>query len=195
MTSDGRASSFDAMFALGYVGLGGFLAVEALTRQPGAASSIDAGADDEGTTRRIVTAYVAAAGAAPALRLVSAPRLPRSVAIVGLAMQITGLGLRAWSMRVLGQSYSRTLRADVEQRVVDEGPYRLVRHPGYLGSLLVWIGFGLASRHPAVVALVSGLLGDAYRRRIDAEERLLRRDLPGYAEYARRTGALIPNVW
>lgn len=98
-------------------------------------------------------------------------------------------------MRTLGSSYSRTLRAEDEQRVVDEGPYRLIRHPGYLGSLFTWTGFGLTSGSLPVVATVSALLGRAYGHRIAAEEELLRRDLPGYVEYSRRTKKLIPFIW
>jgi protein-S-isoprenylcysteine O-methyltransferase Ste14 len=98
-------------------------------------------------------------------------------------------------MRTLGASYSRTLRTAEAQGVVDDGPYRLIRHPGYAGSLLTWTGFALTSGSLPVVGVVTGLLGRAYRRRIAAEEALLRRDLPGYTEYSRRTKRLIPFIW
>ncbi len=98
-------------------------------------------------------------------------------------------------METLGSAYSRTLRTEEEQRVIETGPYALVRHPGYLGSLLVWAGFALTSRNLAVVAIVGVLLGDAYRRRIEAEERLLRRNLPDYVGYSERTKRLVPWVW
>ncbi len=143
----------------------------------------------------IVAAYVTAALVAPALRRARAPRLPRGAGPAGIAFEVAGLGLRAWSMRTLGASYTRTLRAESAQALVETGPYRLVRHPGYAGSLLVWTGFALASRSTPVVALVGTLLGTAYARRIDAEEALLRRDLPGYAAYSRRTWRLIPYGW
>ena len=110
-------------------------------------------------------------------------------------MEAAGLGLRVWSMRTLRAAYTRTLRTAGDQTTVERGPYAVIRHPGYLGSLLVWVGFGLTSRSPAAVALVGGLLGRAYERRIAAEERLLERELPGYAEYARRTRRLIPLIW
>jgi protein-S-isoprenylcysteine O-methyltransferase len=98
-------------------------------------------------------------------------------------------------MRTLGASYTRTLRAEDQQGVVTTGPYSLVRHPGYAGSLLTWIGFALTSRRWAVAGLVAGLLGSVYTRRILAEETLLRRDLPGYGDYERSTKRLIPLVW
>ncbi len=178
----------------GYAGIGGFFALEVLNRKPGAASSMDAAADDQGTTRMLVTSY-ALATLAPMLAWNPRRRLPPAVAAVGLVMQASGIALRTWSMRVLGASYTRTLRTENDQRVVESGPYRLVRHPGYSGSLLTWAGFALTSRSVAVVMLVGALLGPVYRRRVIAEEQLLRRDLAGYADYCGRTSRLIPFVW
>lgn len=98
-------------------------------------------------------------------------------------------------MAKLSESYSRTLRTNDEQALIETGPYRLVRHPGYLGSLLTWSGFALASRSVPVIAIVGGLLGGAYRRRILAEEELLERELPGYKTDARRTSRLVAVIW
>ena len=180
---------------MGYGGLAGFFALEALTRKPGAASSLATSPDDRGTTRMIVTAYAVAAEAPLALRRFPLPQLPQLAGPVGIALQASGLALRTWSMRTLGTSYTRTLRTDNQQHVVDTGPYRFVRHPGYAGSLLTWAGFGLTSRSVPVVLLVAALLGRAYRQRIVTEENLLERELPGYAEYIHRTKRIVPFVW
>jgi protein-S-isoprenylcysteine O-methyltransferase Ste14 len=110
-------------------------------------------------------------------------------------LQALGLCIRARSMRTLGRSYTRTLRTEDTQDVIDSGPYALVRHPGYAGSLLIWTGFALTSRSVPVVVAVGALLGTAYQRRIAAEDELLRRELPGYAAYCERTKKLIPLVW
>jgi protein-S-isoprenylcysteine O-methyltransferase Ste14 len=179
----------------GYAGLAGFFAIEAAIRKQGSASSLSASEDDRDSTRSIVRAYVVAASLPLVLRGVPARRLPRASKLVGLALQAGGLALRFWSMRTLGDFYSRTLRTQEEQRVVETGPYRLVRHPGYLGSLLIWAGFALTSGSLPVAAGVTGVVGRAYGRRIEAEEQLLGRDLPGYDEYARRTWKLIPLIW
>jgi protein-S-isoprenylcysteine O-methyltransferase Ste14 len=182
-------------FLAGYAGVAGFLVLEAATRQRGNASSLDASRDDRGTTRLIVAAYATSVIAAPLLRRRAPHQLPRAAGPIGVGMQALGLGLRAWSMRTLGRSYTRTLRTEDAQRVVDSGPYRLVRHPGYAGSLLIWTGFALTSRNRLAVQVVGGLVGGAYHRRVAAEEALLRRELPGYAAYAARTKRLIPFVW
>ena len=193
----GRRSRSDgyAWFVAGSLGVAGFFVLEASTRRRGAASGLTASRDDRGTTRLIVAAYATAGLAAPLVRLMRPPQLPRAAAPLGVVLEAAGLGLRAWSMRTLGASYSRTLRVETSQRVVDRGPYRYVRHPGYAGSLLIWTGFALTSRSLPVVEVVVGALGVAYQRRIAAEEALLRRDLPGYSAYADRTKRVIPLVW
>jgi protein-S-isoprenylcysteine O-methyltransferase Ste14 len=182
-------------FVAGYAGVAGFFLLEASTRRRGVASSLTASRDDRGSTRMIVAAYATAAVVAPAVRMLRRPQLPPATAPLGLGLEVAGLGLRAWSMRTLGDSYTRTLRVKGAQQVVDTGPYRFVRHPGYAGSLMIWTGFALTSRSFPVVELVGALLGIAYHRRVAAEEALLRRDLPGYLAYSKRTRRLIPFVW
>ena len=191
----GRSPAGTGWFVAGYVGIAGFLALEAVARKRGSASSLDASRDDQGTTRMIGITYGLAAELPLVLRRVPAPQLPPVAGPAGLLVQTAGLALRAWSMRTLGASYTRVLRAEREQHVVDAGPYRLVRHPGYTGSLPTWTGFAMASRSAPVVALVAALLGRAYHRRIAAEEKLLRRHLPGYAAYSQHTKRLIPFIW
>ncbi len=78
---------------------------------------------------------------------------------------------------------------------MDQGPYAVVRHPGYVGmitaipfSALVlgsWIGFALAAAYSLLIV-----------RRVIFEDAFLRANLDGYAEYARRVRyRLVPRVW
>lgn len=192
-TRAGRRARF---LPAGYAGLAGFVALEALVRRPGSASSLNAGSDDAGTTGLIVAAYTVAVDVPLVTRWLPVRPLPAAAGPAGLALETAGLLLRAWSMRELGASYSRTLRTQGEQQpVVETGPYRLIRHPGYLGSILTWAGFALTARSAPALAVIVALLGGAYRRRILAEERMLNRDLPGYADYAGRTRRLVPFLW
>ena len=179
----------------GYVGVAGVLAMESTTRQPGPPSALHRAPDDAGSTRRVVAALAASALCAPVLRRIPVRPLPWPVAPVGLAMQAAGLGLRAWSMETLRDSYTRTLRVSNEQEVVDRGPYRHLRHPGYLGSLLVWTGFALSSCSLPAAGTVTALVVPAYVSRIDAEETLLERELHGYTAYRERTKRLVPALW
>ncbi len=182
-------------FVAGYAGLAGFLLLEGTVRRGGSASDLHAAAEDAGSTRRIAAAYLLAGLSAPLLRRLPVRPLPAACAPLGLGAIVGGLALRFWSMQTLSAAYSRTLRVTNEQSVTERGPYRHVRHPGYLGSLLVWAGFALSSRSAVVVSSVATLLLPAYVRRIEDEERLLERALSGYESYEARTKKLVPGVW
>ena len=82
-----------------------------------------------------------------------------------------------------------------DQKVISTGPYALVRHPMYLGMALTALGAPLALGSYIAVP-VFALFIPVLIYRLIHEERTLRRDLPGYAEYCERTGfRLVPWVW
>ena len=79
--------------------------------------------------------------------------------------------------------------------VVTTGPYRIVRHPMYAGLAALMLGMGLWLGSWAAAA-ASLLPTSILAARIVLEERLLRRSLPGYPEYASRVRSrLIPGLW
>lgn len=179
----------------GYSGAGGFFVQELFLRQSGTASSLSVSHDEGGTTRTLLASSGLAYGLPLLLRRLPLPMMPPAAAATGLIMQACGLALRVWSMRTLGAFYTRTLRTTQDQHVVDTGPYRMIRHPGYAGALLVWIGLALTSRSAPASVVVAVLMGRAYQQRITAEEKLLQRALPEYGGYRRRTKKLIPLIW
>src|SRR5579859_2144839 len=128
---------------LGYLLLVVFAVSERFLRQGDAARSFDATASDQGTTRLVGAAWAASIGLgllAPVLARAGPGRIvdtrwPK----LGLGLMVMGLGLKWWAMRTLGRFYTRTLRARADQPVVEGGPYRYVRHPGYLGAVLMWL--------------------------------------------------------
>lgn len=87
------------------------------------------------------------------------------------------------------------IQVEAGQTVVDRGPYRLLRHPMYSVSLLLWFWMPLALG--SFVALpAAALMVPILVLRLLNEEKVLRRDLPGYIEYCQRTPwRLIPFVW
>jgi protein-S-isoprenylcysteine O-methyltransferase Ste14 len=97
---------------------------------------------------------------------------------------------------VLGQFYTRTLRVADRQTVVDQGPYRLIRHPGYAGNLALWIGAGLATGNGLTTIVITVAMFVAYSYRLQAEEQMLLAMLgQPYREYQARTRRLIPFVY
>src|SRR3989442_1487212 len=124
--------------------MGCFFVAERLLRQGESAKSLQEGQADRGSTRAIGAAF-----GLTLLTLLVAPLLSRRgigrlrserMAWSGIAAMLSGLVLRIWASRVLGSFYTRTLRTEAHQHLIAEGPYRLVRHPGYLGALLLWLG-------------------------------------------------------
>src|SRR5437667_160051 len=66
--------------------------------------------------------------------------LPSYLFYPGLILWIVGFALYAWSVRFLGRFQSGFVRVVAGHRVIQEGPYRLIRHPLYASELVTWIG-------------------------------------------------------
>lgn len=119
-----------------------------------------------------------------------------ALAVTGLVLVIGGLSLRIAAGRTLGRWWS--LRAEIRegQPLVQTGPYRRVRHPAYLGMLIVCLGIPLAFQSIwAAVVMVVGMW-PAIAHRITIEERLLEQHFgEDYRAYARRTARLIPWIF
>lgn len=115
---------------------------------------------------------------------------------LGIALMVVGQLFRWHAIRVLGRFFTFNVATRAGQYVVDTGPYRLIRHPAYAGSLLAFFGLGLAMTNWA--SLVAVMLGIAigYVIRVRVEERALCADLgQPYRDYMQRTRRFIPYVW
>jgi protein-S-isoprenylcysteine O-methyltransferase Ste14 len=107
-----------------------------------------------------------------------------------------GLGIRIWAAVTLGRFYTSTLMITESHKVVTNGPYALIRHPGYLGYLLLWVGFAVLSSNLIVVFLLPLMFVVVYLYRISVEERMLTKELgEDYAHYRERTHKLIPFIY
>jgi len=185
---------------MAYSLIGCFLIAERLLRRGESARSLEEGASDQGSTRDVGTTIGIAMITILAVPFLNRRRIGRlygdRVAWGGVVVMLFGLLLRVWASLVLGASYTRTLRTSSEQRLITEGPYSVVRHPGYLGSLLLWLGAAIASANAVAMVLITFPLIRAYKRRIEAEEEMLAGAFPGeYEGYARRTWRLIPFIY
>ncbi|MCL4436710.1 MAG: isoprenylcysteine carboxylmethyltransferase family protein [Thaumarchaeota archaeon] len=123
--------------------------------------------------------------------------IPRDSAAswVGLTLFALGIVVLAAAMRTLGKLYTSYLGIQPGHRLVTTGPYRHVRHPGYLGEVLVMfgIGFSLSSVLGLALAFLSLLL---VLERIKPEEEMLTAEFGDeYRKYMGRTKRLIPFIY
>jgi protein-S-isoprenylcysteine O-methyltransferase Ste14 len=87
------------------------------------------------------------------------------------------------------------IHVEPDQKVIDSGPYAYVRHPMYAGATWLFVGIPLALGSWWSLGLIVPFMSVLVWRLLD-EERVLRRDLPGYMAYMRRVRfRLIPFVW
>jgi len=121
--------------------------------------------------------------------------LPSWVFYPGIVLIILGIILRQWSMAVLGRFFSAAVGTQEDQFVVENGPYKYIRHPSYTGILLIFIGVGLAFQSWGAIIAIILLFTLAYGYRIHIEERILISELgEQYIEYKKRTKRLIPYL-
>ncbi|MCM2466223.1 methyltransferase family protein [Methanoculleus oceani] len=118
------------------------------------------------------------------------------VAVVLAADGVVLLGYFIFFLTIRENSYAaRVVEVDAGQKVIETGPYAVVRHPMYLGTILMFLATPLALGSfwaffvflpvPALIVL-----------RIRNEEEVLVRELPGYSEYRQKTRyRLVPGVW
>jgi protein-S-isoprenylcysteine O-methyltransferase len=203
----------EGFMALPPYGLGALLvfllyAVQSEIRFGAKARSHSSGASDRGSTIAVsLAAVVPICGFVLAMKVGARPQVPGwfrksllpgmpAIAWVGVLLGAIGLLLRIWAVLTLRERYTRTLLTHDRHAVERGGPYRWVRHPGYLGSLLALNGGALATGSlPVLLASMAATFAAyAYRIRVE-DEMLVQRFGDTYVTYRRDVGALIPRIW
>ncbi len=122
--------------------------------------------------------------------------MPWSIVGLGYLLFLLGFALTAWAEGV-NKFFEPTVRIQTDrgQRVIDLGPYAIVRHPGYVAGILIFVSIALSLASlwaliPAGIASVLLILRTRW------EDEMLQRELPGYREYTQRVRfRLIPRAW
>ena len=122
--------------------------------------------------------------------------MPVVLIVSAYIVYLCGNGLASWAVSAnpFFSSESR-LQTDRDQKVTRYGPYRFVRHPAYLATILLWpvTGLLLESWWAVIPGLLAALM--MFIRTV-CEDRMLQTELPGYAEYAEQVRyRLFPGIW
>jgi protein-S-isoprenylcysteine O-methyltransferase Ste14 len=119
------------------------------------------------------------------------PELP-AFEWVMVAVCAAGFAFCWWARIHLGHLWSAVIDAKTDHRVVDSGPYGIVRHPIYTCAIIAAIAFAAVRGRPASI-LLAFWFGIVFSLKARLEERFLRGELgPAYDEYSRRVPRLVP---
>ncbi len=120
--------------------------------------------------------------------------LPKSISIVASVVFLLSYALYAEVMRE-NTYLSRTIRVEKNQEVIDTGLYKIIRHPMYSTTLLLFFSIPLilGSIYSLIIFLPYPFI---IAKRIKGEEMLLENELDGYIEYKKKVKyRLIPFIW
>ncbi len=121
---------------------------------------------------------------------------PEIIAAAAIGLFAFGSGLRWWAIWHLGRFFTVDVATAADQSVVQDRPYRFVRHPSYTGLLLQFAGWTLMFNNVAAWLIILVPVTAALAVRIGREEAVLRAHLgKTYGDYCRRTKRLIPGVY
>ncbi|QNK03106.1 methyltransferase family protein [Dyella telluris] len=132
-----------------------------------------------------------------ALYFLGVGRLPFSpwLKLAGVVIMVAGFCIRWSGMWTLRKFFSANVAVQSDHRLVIAGPYRFVRHPGYFGGWLGFVGLGLALGNGIAIVLLTLLTLPAFLYRIRVEENALAGAFPDYLHYASKVKRFVPFVW
>ena len=120
----------------------------------------------------------------------------RSHLVIGVIVIWVGILFRFWAIQTLGRFYRTTVMIQEGHRVIKNGPYRILRHPSYAGSLLSILGIAIGMSNWIGLILMLSMVFAAYRKRIIVEEKVLQESLgKEYQDYVKNTKKLVPFIY
>lgn len=124
------------------------------------------------------------------------PFRPSGAQLAGFFLIAAGLDLRRRAMAALGHHFSIKVVVFDDHRLVESGPFRTIRHPNYLGLLLIMVGTAIVLESPLAFLAVLAVWVPALLLRIRHEESVLAGHFgAAWHGYAQRTWRLLPRVY
>lgn len=152
--------------------------------------------DDCGSLLLIIGGLFASVLSNPLLVLAVPYVLPDPVFWVGIFISLFGITVRIASILTLRRFFTFSVQVGKEQKLVQNGPYRFLRHPAYTGSILTLLGIALSFRSPLAIAVTAAIAAVVYGYRIRVEEREMEENFgDSYRAYERQTWRILPFIW
>jgi protein-S-isoprenylcysteine O-methyltransferase Ste14 len=144
----------------------------------------------------VIAVSVIAANAALFLVQTRFPGKSSFYIAIAAILILTGIGIRWWAIIALGRFFSVDIALQEQHRIVQEGPYRWIRHPAYTGLLISFLGMGIAFGNWVSLILIVLPITTLFLYRIKIEEAALCEEIgTAYLEYRKRTKRLVPGVF
>ena len=116
--------------------------------------------------------------------------------IIGSLLALTGLIIRVTSIMKLKQQFTYTVTKIENHELIETGLYRIIRHPGYLGQLIIFLGISVCLSNWLSILLMIIPVLSGYINRINVEEKfMVEQMVQKYLDYQKRTKRLIPRIY
>ena len=115
---------------------------------------------------------------------------------IGMALTAIGLTVRVHSILTLRQFFTYSVAKVENQKIIESGLYKFIRHPGYLGQLIIFLGISISLSNwlSILFMIIPVMVGYLYR--IQVEERFMIKELgENYLNYQSRTKRIIPLIY
>lgn len=115
---------------------------------------------------------------------------------IGAILTIIGLIIRIKSILTLKQHFTYTVTKIENHELIETGLYKIIRHPGYLGQLIIFVGVAtsLSNWLSIILMIIPVLLGYIYRIRVEEQFMIVQMGQK-YIDYQKRTKKLIPMIY
>ena len=116
--------------------------------------------------------------------------------MIGVTVIAIGLTVRVHSILTLKQFFSYSVAKVENQNIIETGLYKVIRHPGYLGQLMIFFGISISLSNWLSVFLMMIPVIAGYLYRIHVEERFILEEMgENYLNYQARTKRIVPMIY